>query len=160
MGDPAGVGPEVVMGALGAEPHRAVVVGDAGRLKLAADLLPRGGPRLRPVGSVAEARFEPGTVNVLDLDNVPADLPWGELSAAAGRAGYAYVERAAALALAGEVAGVCTAPINKEAWRLARVADWDDRPETSRKPPPRKNTVPVHGGCPNSRYTARPRVSR
>jgi 4-phospho-D-threonate 3-dehydrogenase / 4-phospho-D-erythronate 3-dehydrogenase len=60
-------------------------------------------------------------VNVVDLANVPADLPWGELSTEAGRAGYAYLEQATRLALDGEVAAVCTAPINKEAWRRAGV---------------------------------------
>jgi len=121
MGDPAGVGPEVVMAGLAAEQHRAVVIGDAGRLKLAGDLLPRGGFRLRIIASPAEARFEPGVVNVVDLANVAAGLPWGELSAEAGRAGYAYLELAARLALDGEVAAICTAPINKEAWRSAGV---------------------------------------
>jgi 4-hydroxythreonine-4-phosphate dehydrogenase len=121
MGDPAGIGPEIVMAALAGEMHRAVVIGDAGRLKLAGDLLPRGGPRLRSVAAPAEARFEPGVVNVVDLANVPASLPWGELSADAGRAGYAYLEHATRLALDGEVAAICTAPINKEAWRAAGV---------------------------------------
>ncbi|HVD00702.1 MAG TPA: 4-hydroxythreonine-4-phosphate dehydrogenase PdxA [Candidatus Dormibacteraeota bacterium] len=121
MGDPAGVGAEIVMAALAVEEHRVVVIGDAGRLKLAGELLPRGGPRLRRVAAPAEARFEPGVVNVVDLANVPADLPWGELSAEAGRAGYAYLEHAARLALDGEVTAVCTAPINKEAWRRAGV---------------------------------------
>jgi 4-phospho-D-threonate 3-dehydrogenase / 4-phospho-D-erythronate 3-dehydrogenase len=121
MGDPAGVGAEIVMAALAAEQHRAVVIGDAARLKLAGDLLPRGGPRLRKVASPAEARFEPGVVNVVDLANAPADLPWGQLSAEAGRAGYAYLEHATRLALDGEVSALCTAPINKEAWRAAGV---------------------------------------
>jgi 4-hydroxythreonine-4-phosphate dehydrogenase len=121
MGDPAGVGPEIILGALGAEPHRAVVIGDLGRLKLATEILPRA-PRLRPIGVPSEAHFEPGLVNVIDLANVPAELPWGELSEVAGAAGYAYLERAAQLALAGEVAAICTAPINKEAWREAGIA--------------------------------------
>jgi len=121
MGDPAGVGAEIVMAALAAEEHRAVVIGDAARLKLAGDLLPRGGPRLRRVAAPSEARFEPGVVNVVDLANVPADLPWGELSKEAGRAAYAYLELATRLALDGDIAAVCTAPINKEAWREASV---------------------------------------
>ena len=121
MGDPAGIGPEVVMAALAAEPHRAVVVGDAGRLKQAGDLLPRGGPRLRPIAGPGDARFEPGVVNVLDLANVAPDLAWGRLSAAAGKAAYDYLRLAARLAQEGDVAAICTAPINKEAWRLAGV---------------------------------------
>ena len=121
MGDPSGVGPEVILGALAAEPHRAVVVGDLRRLKLAGDLLPRGGPRLRPVVAPADARFEPGVVNVIDLQDVSPDLPWGEVSIEAGRSGYRYLQRAARLAMDGEVSAVCTAPINKEAWRLAGI---------------------------------------
>ena len=121
MGDPAGIGPEIVLAALASEPHRAVVIGDAGRLKLAGQILPRGGPRLRSIRSPAEAHFEPGLVNVVDLANVPADLPWGELSEVAGAAAYAYLEHATRLALAGEVGAVCTAPINKEAWREAGI---------------------------------------
>ena len=121
MGDPAGVGPEIVLAALAAEPHRAVVVGDAGRLKLAGQILPRGGPRLRPINLPSDAHFEPGVVNVIDLANVPADLPWGQLSEVAGLAAYAYLEQATRLALAGDVAAICTAPINKEAWREAGI---------------------------------------
>ncbi|MDQ6918030.1 MAG: 4-hydroxythreonine-4-phosphate dehydrogenase PdxA [Candidatus Dormibacteraeota bacterium] len=121
MGDPAGVGPEIVLAALAAEPHRAVVVGDAARLKLAGQILPRGGPRLRSINTPSEAHFEPGLVNVIDLANVPAELPWGRLSEVAGAASFSYLERATQLALAGEVAAICTAPINKEAWRAAGI---------------------------------------
>jgi 4-phospho-D-threonate 3-dehydrogenase / 4-phospho-D-erythronate 3-dehydrogenase len=97
------------------------VVGDSARPNPPLALLPRGGPRLRRIATPAEARFEPGVVNVVDLGNVSAGLPWGELSAEAGRAGHAYLEHAARLALDREVAALCTAPINKEAWRLAGV---------------------------------------
>ena len=120
MGDPAGVGPEIIVGALAAEAHRAVVVGDAERLAQALDVVGVGGRlRLRSVAAASEAVFEPGVVNVIDLHNVPAGLRWGELSSVAGEAGYAYLEKAARMALAGEVDAICTAPINKEAWRDA-----------------------------------------
>ena len=122
MGDPAGVGPEIIVGALAAEAHRAVVVGDAERLAQALDVVGVGGRlRLRSVAAASEAVFEPGVVNVIDLHNVPAGLRWGELSSVAGAAGYAYLERAARMALAGEVDAICTAPINKEAWRDAGI---------------------------------------
>jgi 4-hydroxythreonine-4-phosphate dehydrogenase len=122
MGDPAGIGPEIVMAALAAEPHRVLVVGDAGRLKLAGQFLPQGGPRLRIVTGPEDTRFEPGIINVVDLENVPANLVWGQLSPVAGKAAYAYLERAVELALEGKVAGVCTGPINKEAWREAGIS--------------------------------------
>ena len=46
---------------------------------------------------------------------ISAGLPWGKRSAVAGDAALRYLERAVALALAGEVDAICTAPLNKEA---------------------------------------------
>jgi len=122
MGDPAGIGPEIVASALAAELHRAVVVGDLNRLEQALTVSRFGGrAHLRSIVSASEARFEPGAINVIDLRNVPRDLPWGELSSAAGAAAYAYLEKATRMALDGQVDAICTAPINKEAWREAGV---------------------------------------
>ncbi|RKT86916.1 4-hydroxythreonine-4-phosphate dehydrogenase [Saccharopolyspora antimicrobica] len=122
MGDGAGIGPEVVVGALAdAAVHelcRPLVIGDARRLREAARL--RGAAvDIVAVGSVAEARFGPGRIDVVDLGLLPEDLPWGELSAVAGEAAYQYVRVAAELAVAGEVQAICTAPLNKEALHAA-----------------------------------------
>ncbi len=117
MGDPSGVGPEISVLAMAQDrrPANCVLVGDLTRLEAAQKLLIESGrlsPSVAPIGSLVE---------VIDLGNVPAGLPWGANSAEAGRAGYEYVERAARAALAGEAAAVCTCPINKESWRLAGV---------------------------------------
>ena len=120
MGDGAGVGPEVVVGAL-VEPRddcRPVVVGDAARLRAAAEVLGLTA-KIVPVEKVSDAVFTPGRVNVIDLGLLPADLPWGQLSRTAGHAAYEYVRKAAELAMAGEVQGICTAPLNKEAMHAA-----------------------------------------
>jgi 4-hydroxythreonine-4-phosphate dehydrogenase len=120
MGDGAGVGPEVVVGAL-VEPRddcRPVVVGDAARLRAAAEVLGLT-PEIVTVERVPDAVFTPGRVNVIDLGLLPADLPWGKLSSVAGNAAYEYVRVAAELAMAGEVQGICTAPLNKEAMHAA-----------------------------------------
>ncbi len=122
MGDAAGVGPEVIMKALAhPEVHafsRPVVVGDAQRLVRAGGIV---GSRLavRAIVASGEARYEPGTVDCIDLAFVPADTPFGALSTACGEAAYRFIERAVALALAGEVDAICTAPINKEALNAA-----------------------------------------
>jgi 4-hydroxythreonine-4-phosphate dehydrogenase len=118
MGDGAGIGPEVVVRAL-LDPEVAgttqcVVVGDANRLRTAAGLVGLE-PDIVPVASVAEAQFTPNRINVIDLDLLPQDLPFGELSAVAGDAAYHYVRVASELALAGDVHAICTAPLNKEA---------------------------------------------
>jgi 4-hydroxythreonine-4-phosphate dehydrogenase len=127
MGDPAGVGPEVVLKAL-ADPSlsatsRPLVVGSAAMLDRArgwsgVDLA------IRPVAAPEDAVGTPGTVDVLDLANVDAEhLALGELSAEAGGAAMAYVLRAMELAQAGRVAGMVTAPLNKEATSLAGYPD-------------------------------------
>lgn len=122
MGDPAGVGPEITVGALAGEAHRAVVIGDLRRLRQALDTTGLAGRLdLNPIADPDAAQFEPGVANVIDLDNVSSDLQWGRLSAAGGRAGYEYLERAVWLARADQVAAICTAPINKEAWREAGI---------------------------------------
>ncbi|MEU1180131.1 4-hydroxythreonine-4-phosphate dehydrogenase PdxA [Streptomyces sp. NPDC005820] len=122
MGDGAGIGPEVIVPAL-LHPDtlrrcRPVVVGDAQRLRQAASVL---GVtcEIAPVEHPAQAEFTPGRINVVDLGLLPPDLPWGELSAVAGDAAYQYVRVAADLALRGEVQGICTAPLNKEALHAA-----------------------------------------
>jgi 4-hydroxythreonine-4-phosphate dehydrogenase len=119
MGDAAGVGPEVIMKSLGHEEVyercRPVVVGDAARLRLAGTLIGRPTPEVRVVSSPAEARFEFGTADCIDVGLIPADLPFGRLSAAAGDAAYRYIERAVELTRTGGIDAICTAPLNKEA---------------------------------------------
>ena len=121
MGDGAGVGPEVVVGAL-LDDHeqfvRPVVIGDAGRLRAAAAVLGLEA-EIIPIESIADAQFRPGRINVIDLGLLPADLPWGRLSAVAGAAAYEYVRVASELAIRGEVHAICTAPLNKEALHAA-----------------------------------------
>jgi 4-phospho-D-threonate 3-dehydrogenase / 4-phospho-D-erythronate 3-dehydrogenase len=54
-------------------------------------------------------------VDCIDLKLIPADLPWGRLSATAGDAAYQYIKVATELAMEGKVGAICTAPLNKEA---------------------------------------------
>src|SRR5918994_35576 len=75
---------------------------------------------VRAVRRVAECGWDTGSLEVLDLSNVDmATLPRCEVSAAAGRAAYEYIERAVALAGTREIDGIVTAPINKEALAAA-----------------------------------------
>ncbi len=122
MGDPAGIGPEIIARAFTdpdfREHNRALVVGDAGLLERAARLLDL--PlRANAISEPEEAAFEPGTVDVIAETELPQDLPFGELDARAGDAAFRYVEKATNLASAGRVAAIATAPLNKEAMHLA-----------------------------------------
>jgi 4-hydroxythreonine-4-phosphate dehydrogenase len=122
MGDGAGIGPEVVVPALLDDTVRglcnAVVIGDAKRLRLAGEIVGVAAD-IVAVDSIAGAEQAPGRVNVIDLDLLPDDLPWGELSAVAGNAAYEYIRVASELAVRGEVQAICTAPLNKEALHAA-----------------------------------------
>jgi len=123
MGDPAGIGPEIIVKAASGGAFvdlRAFVVGDVGRLSQERDRL---GSRLR-IQSIAgpeEVAYDAGTLSVLSRTALPADLPYGEVSAEAGRAAFEYLSTAIALAKAHRIAGICTAPLNKEALSLAGV---------------------------------------
>jgi 4-phospho-D-threonate 3-dehydrogenase / 4-phospho-D-erythronate 3-dehydrogenase len=118
MGDAAGVGPEIIVRALSSpevyELCRPIVIGDAGRLRRAAEIT-GSSTKVNVVDRPAAASFRPGQVDCVDLHNIPDDLPFGQLSPIAGHGAYEYIARAVELAKAGEIVAICTAPLNKEA---------------------------------------------
>jgi len=110
MGDPAGIGPEIVVRALANDTvqrsARALIVGDRWVLDRAMDVT---GVRLD---------VSTGPVRLLDLANVDHRLQWGKLQATAGAAAGQWIERAVQEVTAGRAEALATAPINKEAlWR-------------------------------------------
>ena len=123
MGDPCGIGPEVVAKAL-ADPRvyascRPVVVGSAYAMERAVALA--GAPmRVDLPGDLAAAGQDRGVIDVVDLGNLnPEDITVGQINPVCGRAAMEWVTRAGELALSGAVAGLATAPLNKEAASLA-----------------------------------------
>jgi len=119
MGDPAGVGAEVIAGAYdtGRENADLLVVGDADVVETAVEITDVD-VDVRAVSDVTDARFEVGTLDVLDLNRIE-NHEWGDLREEYGTASLAYVERAIDLAIDGDVDGIVTAPINKQATRMA-----------------------------------------
>ncbi len=71
------------------------------------------------MSGVAQARFEPGTVDVLEVGAAEPPLAVGAVSPEAGEAAFRYVVRAIELAMAGEVDATVTNPLNKEALNAA-----------------------------------------
>ena len=122
MGDASGIGPEIIAKffANGVSAP-AIVIGDAGCLErtIATLHLPL---KIRTIASPDEAKAETGTIDVLSLSNLPADLPFGKVDARSGQAAYDYITSAIDLALKGEIAGIVTAPIHKEALKAAGIA--------------------------------------
>jgi 4-hydroxythreonine-4-phosphate dehydrogenase len=118
MGDAAGVGPEIIVKSLTHESVyrqcRPLVIGDAARLEQANRIV-GGSTKVRRIAKPADAQYEQGTIDCIDLALIPADLPFGALSALAGDAAYQYIARAVELAKSDEIDAICTAPLNKEA---------------------------------------------
>jgi len=125
LGDVCGIGPEIVARAFATgDAERCVVVGDVGAVRrgLAVAGLDRVVATIERPADLA--RVPTGCVPVLPVSGVPAGLDrlaHGRIDARAGAAAAAFIAAAARLALSGDVAGIVTAPIHKEALAAAGV---------------------------------------
>jgi 4-hydroxythreonine-4-phosphate dehydrogenase len=125
MGDPAGIGPEITVRALLAPEVRHVsrsfAIGDARVLQQALGVCGVTG-RINRISAPEEAADAAGVVDVLHQDSAdPSQLQMGKVQALGGQAGYAAIRASIDLAMAGRVAGVVTAPINKESLKAAKI---------------------------------------
>ena len=121
-GDPAGIGPEVCLHLLQNEGIAAqcvpIIFGDKVVLEQAADQCGLPKPQ-KYIAGLSEADGP----CVLDMSAIGLDeFETGTVNAATGRAGFVYVENAIDAALGGQVAGVTTGPLNKEALRAAGIS--------------------------------------
>ncbi|WP_407682274.1 4-hydroxythreonine-4-phosphate dehydrogenase PdxA [Pseudocalidococcus azoricus] len=115
LGDPAGIGPEVILKALAAleqigslDCFELVVVGSQ-------SVLDKTYEQLIALGC---ACFDPGQLNI--LDSFPAiHVTPGQPNPETGAASFAYLEQAIQLALSGKVSGIVTGPISKTIWQQA-----------------------------------------
>jgi 4-hydroxythreonine-4-phosphate dehydrogenase len=120
LGDVAGIGPEITAKALLNHPDLRekcvpVVAGDADAMRAGAT---RAGLDPGPVRVITDprlARNDPGTIELIQIGESLAEVPVGELSAAAGDGAYRFVVEACRLAREGQVDGIVTAPLNKAA---------------------------------------------
>ncbi|BDG49073.1 4-hydroxythreonine-4-phosphate dehydrogenase PdxA [Parageobacillus sp. KH3-4] len=118
MGDAAGIGPEIIVKALQNtsiyEQCNPLVIGDAKILERATRIT-NSRLTINSISNVKEATYQYGTIDCIDLNLLPADLPFGQVSAAAGDAAFQFLKRAIELAKNGDIQAICTAPLNKEA---------------------------------------------
>jgi 4-hydroxythreonine-4-phosphate dehydrogenase len=127
MGDAAGIGPEIVTKVLARESvHdacRPLIVGDAGVMTQIEAVVGQSLEtrlRFRPVERVEEAAFAFPTIDVLRPRGIEVNsVKWGKLDVAMGDAAGKCLGAAYQLAMDGRVAGVVSAPMNKEAFHLA-----------------------------------------
>jgi len=109
MGDPAGIGPEVVLKALLNPPAEGEITLVGSRSHLQATYA-----QLRQITPLAN----PEDFEIIDLP-LAEPVTWGQGTAATGAASFAYLERAIAATLAGEFEAIVTAPIAKSLWQAA-----------------------------------------
>ncbi len=125
IGDPAGVGPEIVAKALiskeVSDVAKCVIVGDRKVMENAikivgADL------KVNLITEPSEGNYSEGILNLIDLDNVDmSEFEFGKVSGMCGKAAYEYIARSIELANAGKVDAVATTPINKESLRAGNI---------------------------------------
>ena len=122
MGDGCGIGPEITarLFADAAPLPPTIVLGDEGMIQRAIRLLGLS-LKVRVIDAPEEFQAMPGTINVIALSHLPEDIPFGQLDARAGKAAFDYIRAGIELALQKRIRAIVTAPINKEALRLADI---------------------------------------
>ena len=125
IGDPAGVGPEIVVKALTsrqlADICDCIVIGDRGIIENAVKIT-GSDLAVEAVPDPASAVYSPDRLVMIDLANIDmAEFRFGEVQAMCGRAAFEYIEKSIEFAMAGAADAVATPPINKEALRAAGI---------------------------------------
>jgi 4-hydroxythreonine-4-phosphate dehydrogenase len=124
FGDAAGIGPEILVKTFADQAfmsrHPSFVVGDMGVLTRAAA---QWAPSLivRGIDQPERSRPEVGSMEVVNISDLPNDLQLGTVSAAAGHAAFVAIKTAIDWANEGRIAAICTCPIHKEALAAANV---------------------------------------
>ena len=125
-GDPAGIGPEVVLKALADQEllntARWVVIGDAAILEMAGARIGLKRPdwAIRDGNSLQRSGHSVAQISLIDARQIePSQFAIGKLSAACGSAALEYVRTATQLCLDGQADAMVTAPLNKEAVSLS-----------------------------------------
>lgn len=121
MGDPGGIGPEIILKGFSKfknKPYQVIVLGDfpflqkeAGNLNLTMDF--------NPVDNISELDFSSDKLNVLNIKNILPNIPKGAADSRAGKASFEYIKQAVDMALHKKVEAITTAPINKKSISLS-----------------------------------------
>lgn len=125
MGDPAGIGPEIVLQTMRNEPLyetcKPFLIGSRKHLERAATLT---GVEINvnEISRPEEAKFEHGTIDLLDTHECDgAEIEYSKVQADAARQAYSYLVKSIELGMEGRIHAVSTAPINKAALKAADI---------------------------------------
>lgn len=124
IGEPGGIGPEVAVRTAADRQLRRlcvpVLIGDAAPVQKALDMLSL--PlKLRAVSGPSEEKQSAGYIDLIPMGAIGRKFKKGAPTTEGGAACYEYIKKGVQLALSGEVSAVCTAPISKEALKMAGV---------------------------------------
>ena len=125
MGDPAGIGPEIVIKAV-CDPQvlavcRPLVIGDKNMITRAMGLCSLD-VIINTIDDPEQGDYRCGVVNMIDLNNADtAAVKIGRIQPICGKAAFDYIKRSVSMALAGQIDAIATAPINKESLRAAGI---------------------------------------
>ncbi len=125
IGDPAGVGPEIVAKSIASKEVFAaadcIIIGDKSVMENAIKIV---GTNLNVhvINEPEEGDFHEGVLNLIDLGNVDLDgFEFGKVNEMCGKAAYEYIAKSIELANNGKVDAVATTPINKESLRAGNI---------------------------------------
>ena len=125
MGDPAGIGPEIVARAA-ADPELfqtadCLVIGERKVMEEAVRITGEN-LKIHVIQDPADGNYEERVLNLIDLDNIRMeDFAFGRVSAMCGRAAFEYIAKSIELAMQGKADAVATTPINKESLRAGQI---------------------------------------
>lgn len=125
IGDPAGIGPEIVLKALRNEEVykscKPLVIGNIAVLRKIEEAIGTG-LTINAISEPEEAKYSYGVVDVISHADVDTTaLEYGKIQAQAGAAAYEFIKKAVELAKAKKLDAIATAPINKEAIKAAKI---------------------------------------
>ncbi|HKY20306.1 MAG TPA: 4-hydroxythreonine-4-phosphate dehydrogenase PdxA [Vicinamibacterales bacterium] len=120
LGDVAGIGPEIAAKTLLLHPDLRdvcipVAIGDAAAMRSAVSLIGRDPSVVRVIDDPRQAQNDSQLIEIVQPGESLPPVPPGRISSVAGDASYRFVVAACALAKAGKVDGIVTAPLNKAA---------------------------------------------
>lgn len=124
LGDPSGIGPEIVVKTFNEknlyEICNMLLIGDKFVVEQALKFTGLN-LNINIVTEIEMAKFEYGTIDLIDINCVREEFQLGKVNALCGQASYLYVKKVGELALKKIVDVVVTPPINKEALNIAHT---------------------------------------
>lgn len=125
MGDPAGIGPEIVARTIDDKEifniARCIVIGDRKIMEKAIQIV-GADLKIHVTDNPAEGDYSEGVLNLIDLDNINMDqFEYGKVSAMCCQAAYDYIAKSIEITMSGQADAVATTPINKESLHAAEV---------------------------------------